>query len=115
MLNDVFNEITQKPSIKEIENSHKNSQDVLEERLISNYLKHAAKMIDEMGKQNGFHSEILNSVEDLKLLTSSTPNTVHDLFPLVEKSEEILAKYQMTLVITSVSYTHLTLPTILRV
>ena len=85
MLNDVFNEITQKPSIKEIENSHKNSQDVLEERLINNYLKHAAKMFDEMGKQNGFHSEILNSVEDLKLLTSSTPNTVHDLFPLVEK------------------------------
>ena len=85
MLNDVFNEISQKPNIKEIENSHKNSQDVLEERLISNYLKHAAKIFDEMGKQNGLHSEILNSVEDLKLLTSSTPNTVHDLFPLVEK------------------------------
>ena len=41
-----------------------------------------------MNKHSGLHSEVLNSIEDLKLLTSSTPNTVHDLFPLIEKLAE---------------------------
>ena len=63
-------------------------QNEMEQTLINTYLKHTAKIFEEMTRHSGLHAEVLNSIEDLKLLSSSTPNTVHDLFPLIEKLAE---------------------------
>ena len=43
------------------------------------------KMLEEMSKQTDISSEIFNSIEDMKQLTSSMPNTFHEFIPQVEK------------------------------
>lgn len=48
-------------------------------------LKGFQKLADEMNKFKGISSEILNSVEDMRLLSSSTPNALHDLVPKIDQ------------------------------
>lgn len=92
VLTNLLTEIAQKPCNTEIEHIHKQVSNEMEETLINDYLKHTAKLSEEIEKQRGLNSEILNSVEDLKMLTSSTPNTIHDLFPLVEDISQDIGK-----------------------
>ena len=49
-----------------------------------------AKLQENCDKNLNSASEILNSVEDLKQLTSSVPSTVHELSPKIEKIEACL-------------------------
>lgn len=92
LLNRMLTEIRQNPSISEIHQKHKALHNGLEEALINTYIKHTKKIFEEVEKHSGFHSEILNSIEDLKLLSSSTPNTIADLFTLVEKLVEDISR-----------------------
>ena len=67
----------------------------LEHSLISTFNETSNKIVEELEKLKEdeiAHSEILNSVEDLKLLTSSTPNAVHDLIPQIEKISSDISK-----------------------
>ena len=52
----------------------------------SSFIEHFKNIIEEFKKYSNIHSEILNSIEDLKQLTSSMPHTVNDLVPLIEKA-----------------------------
>ena len=75
--------------------AYKEDLNKLEKALSATYVENSNKILKEIEKindDNGAHSEILNSVEDLKQLTSSTPHAVHDLVPQIEKMAADIAK-----------------------
>ena len=45
-------------------------------------------VLEEFSERTNIQSEILNSIEDLKILVSSVPNTVNDMIPLIGKIEK---------------------------
>jgi phage-related minor tail protein len=57
----------------------------LESKLASGHEELMSKITEQMEKHSGVGSEILNSVEDMKQLTSSVPNGLHDLLPKIDK------------------------------
>ena len=59
---------------------------LVEERLKSCFLENFQNIMGKSKEYNDIQREILNSIEDIKLLTSSIPNTVNDLVPIVEKA-----------------------------
>jgi hypothetical protein len=59
---------------------------LIEERLKSCLLENVQNIMGKSKEYNDIQREILNSIEDIKLLTSSIPNTVNDLVPIIEKA-----------------------------
>ena len=47
---------------------------------------HTNTILEDFKKYANIQTEILNSIEDIKLLTSSIPNSVNDLVPIIEKT-----------------------------
>ena len=84
-LMDLFTEITHKPTTAEMEISQKSVQKHIDELIANNYLRHSSTLFDEMGKQNEFHSKLLNSIKDLKLVASGLQNIRHDTSPSLEE------------------------------
>ena len=75
-------------TLKKKFDSKANSQDEnsgLEDKIKSCFAGHSSTISDEFKKNSTIQTEILNSIEDLKILTSSMPNTVNDLVPVIEK------------------------------
>ena len=71
----------------------------LEQKMVSSFAENSNKVLEELTKlkidneaYSEFYREILNSVDDLKQLTSSTPNTVHDLVPQIDKIATDIAR-----------------------
>ena len=67
------------------ENEYKDKWKKLQENMHSVSLQQSNNTLEDFNKHSNVSCEILNSVEDLKILTSSMPNTVNDLVPLIEK------------------------------
>jgi hypothetical protein len=66
---------------------------VVDDKIRSCLLQNSGNMLEEFKKYSNIQTEILNSIEDLKILTSSMPNTVNDLLPLVEKAFKGVDKF----------------------
>ncbi|CAB4058929.1 unnamed protein product [Lepeophtheirus salmonis] len=60
----------------------------IEKKMLSE--KEFKSLMDELSKYQKLSSEILNSVEDLKILTSSTPTAIHEIVPKIEKIHSII-------------------------
>ena len=58
----------------------------LQDALKSCIIGHTNTTMEEFKKYANIQTEILNSIEDIKLLTSSIPNSVNDLVPVIEKA-----------------------------
>ena len=74
-------------------NNYEDKWNTFENNMQSVFLQQSNNILEEFNKSSNVHSEILNSIEDLKILTSSMSNTFNDLVPLIKKMEEDIATF----------------------